>query len=157
MGEEIAGGVVPLNLCVMYRFSYQTFLSSMQYFFGDISIELDKGELPGTGLKLHEEFKFGENEEAFRHLQVLLTYLHEQFHLRHLTASPLGFLLYLLGGRQYAYIASYLRNWGSEIGNLQDYRPHIPLLYREADNTHMVDIAMTQKIVKTATPIEKRP
>ena len=100
IAEDISGGVVPLNLAVMYRFSWSTLESAVHGLFGKgATLEVGPGEELGAAL-VAPDGELSADDETFRCLRVLLTYEHEQLHLRHLTGSPIGLLLYLLGGRQ---------------------------------------------------------
>lgn len=143
-GEEIAGAVIPVNLCVMYRFPYSTLEAAFRYFFGEASFELEKGEALGSPMPLREDLEFGEDEESFHHLCVLLTYAHEQFHLRHLSGSPTGLLLYFLEGRLYARLRSGLHAWGRRTEQEEDHRPRIPLLVHHVDDPEIESIAKTR-------------
>ncbi|MFA7007165.1 MAG: hypothetical protein WC429_24220, partial [Verrucomicrobiia bacterium] len=98
------------------------------------SFELAAGEAPGAGFKLPSNFPFTGSDEEFEHLCVLLTYLHEQFHARHFTASPLGLTMSFIGGRQYAYISHYLEKWGERMAREPARELRLPLTkYHEKD------------------------
>ncbi|MGN6792317.1 MAG: hypothetical protein ACTHJW_07985 [Streptosporangiaceae bacterium] len=122
--ERIEGGVVPLNLSVMYRFSWPTLESTLRYFFEDESIGLGDDERPGTMLALRSGLDL-ESREAFQHFRVLSTFQHEQFHVRHLAGSPFGLALFMLGGRKYARARAYIQAWGQRIGR-EGIEPQIP-------------------------------
>jgi hypothetical protein len=126
---DISGGVQPLNLSVVYNFPYSTLEAAIRFFFGDVSLELDEGEELGSGLKIRDDLEFNGSEEEFEHLRVLLTFQHEQFHLRHFTASPIGLLLYCIGGRQYAYLAQALTEWAKRIADHPLIKLRIPLIH----------------------------
>lgn len=141
MSEDyVKGSVIPLNLTVRYSFSFSELQESIWYLGGDQNLLLEESEIPGTPIALPDDFKFIDNVEEFHHLEVFLTYLHEQFHLRHLTSSPIGFLLYVINARQYAYMYSAIRNWGERIGSSPEVPIRLPL------NTHHVEDPDVQKI-----------
>jgi hypothetical protein len=124
VAEHIEGGVVPLNLSVIYRFSWATAESALRYFFGDGSLELGDDEPLGTALALRPGLDLG-SREAFQHFRVLSTFQHEQYHVRHLVGSPFGLALFMLGGRQYAYARAHIQAWGRRIGR-EGTEPRIP-------------------------------
>ena len=105
----------PLNLSVMYRFSWATLESTLRYFFGEESIELGDDEPLGAALVPRPGLDLG-SREAFQHFRILSTFQHEQYHVRHLVGSPFGLALFMLGGRQYAYARAYIQAWGERIG-----------------------------------------
>lgn len=132
-GDEISGSVMPLNILVRYNFPYSKLTESVRHFTGH-DIELSEGEEAGADIAIADDYEFNDSVEEFKHLEVLLTYSHEQFHLRHLTASPTGMVLYLIGARQYAEIHAWLRKWGDRIGASPDTPVHLPLTTKHADD-----------------------
>lgn len=141
---NISGGVVPLNLSVFYTFPFAVLENALGHFYGDISFELEVGEEPGAAIKPTKKYVFDGGEEEFEHLCVLMSYQHEQFHLRHLTASPIGLLLYVLGGRQYTYLDANLKKWGERRGKHPD-KPRIPALEHHADDEEIRRISETRE------------
>jgi hypothetical protein len=135
--ERIEGGVVLLNLSVAYRFSWTRMESTLRYFFGDQSLELTGDEPLGTPLELRPHLDLSSGE-AFQHFRVLSTFLHEQFHLRHLTGSPFGLAQFMLGARQYARGRAYLQAWGDRIGR-EGIEPQIPVTANHADDPEISD------------------
>jgi hypothetical protein len=135
--EQLEGGAVLLNLSVIYRFSWARMESTLRYFFGDQSIELGADEPPGTKLELRPDLDLS-TDQAFQHFRVLSTFLHEQFHLRHLTGSPFGLVMYMLGARQYLNARSYLQAWGERIGR-EGVEPRIPVTTHHADDPEISD------------------
>jgi hypothetical protein len=114
--SNISGAVTPLNFCVYYNFPFERWEQAFRHFFGEESLWLAKGEPPGTCPTLRPSFTFTTDEETFEHLRVLLTYEHEQFHFRHMAGSPLGLVLYIIGGTQYLSMARLLTQWGNRVG-----------------------------------------
>lgn len=135
--EKIEGAVVPLNLSVMYRFSWATLESALQYFFGDESFELGDDEPLGTALQLRPGLDLG-SREAFRHFRVLSTFQHEQYHVRHLVGSPFGLTLFVLGGRQYAYARAHIQDWARRIGR-EGVEPRIPAQINHSGDPEISD------------------
>lgn len=141
---NISGGIVPLNLSVFYTFPFRALEGAIRYFCGDnATLWLQEGEAPGAGLALRDGFVFTGGEDEFERLRVLLTYEHEQYHLRHLTSSPIGFLLYLLGGRQYAYLDRQLNSWGERHAASGD-SVRIPVLEQHGDDPEMKQVSQTR-------------
>lgn len=130
-GAAITGSVMPLNILVRYSFPYSRLADSIRHFTGQ-DLQLSEGEEAGAGIAIAGDYEFDDSIEEFRHLEVLLTYSHEQFHLRHLTASPTGMALYLIGARQYAEIRAWLRKWGDRIGASAETPVRLPLTTQHA-------------------------
>jgi hypothetical protein len=137
---EITGSTIPMNLMVLYRFPFSVLSASTRYFTGNQNLELTDSETPGTPLEFPANFQFTDSVEEFQHIKVLLTYLHEQFHLRHLTASPLGLLLYFIGGRQYNCMYPSLKKWGERIGSSPATPIRLPLSENHADDPEIQEI-----------------
>lgn len=139
-GEDISGAAVPMNLSVWYRFSWQTLESAVRGIFGEqATLTLREGEKPGTALAAPDHDLL-DDDDTFFSLRVLLAYHHEQFHLRHLTGSPIGFLLYILGGRQCAYMANELQAFGRRIASDETVNPMVPFSTAHAHDTEMVAV-----------------
>jgi|GEM_PF-4439478 hypothetical protein len=144
--EEIRGGVIPLNLAVMYQFSWATLEAAVRALFGsDATLELDPSEQAGSSLSVHAGELTGD-DATFNHLRVLLTYQHEQLHLRHLTGSPVGLTLYLLGGRQYAAMAAQLQAFGQRIGGDNSIEPVMPFARTHGNEPEISAINETQSM-----------
>ena len=139
-GDDISGAAVPMNLSVWYRFSFETLESAIRGLGGDdATLELRDGEEPGTAVELSNH-GLQNDDETFSYLRVLLAYQHEQLHLRHLTGSPIGFLLYMLGSRQYLYMLNELQAFGRRVASNEMMDPTLPLSVAHADEPEMVTI-----------------
>lgn len=96
------GAVVPGSLTVVYHFSYDALVDAH----GVTSSCEDLAE-----------------EANHKRLRTLLSYRHEQIHLRHLCASPFGFLTWVLQNADYEMTARALQPWGQRRSNVESKLP----------------------------------
>jgi len=145
-GEDISGGVMGVNLSVVYRFSFDTLERAVRAFYGsDATFELQPGEEVGAGFAALAG-ELPADDETFYHLRVLLTYLHEQLHVRHLSGSPIGLVLYMLIGRQYALMADRLQAFGRRMATREDLVPKMPLSVHHGADEEMKSIRDRQVV-----------
>lgn len=136
----ISGTVIPFNLAVYYSFPRSTLNEAQRFFGGDPDTVWVEGESLLQPLKKLDESEFKDSDEEIRHINVILTYSHEQFHLRHLTASPIGLLLYMIGARQFAYVYAALQRWGERIGQSPGAPIHLPLRTHHSEDAEIQEI-----------------
>jgi tetratricopeptide (TPR) repeat protein len=141
--ERIAGATLAENLSVMFSFRYSTLDAAVHHLFGT-SLEAAGVEEIGSGPRFDDR-DLPDDEASYRALTVFLTYMHESFHVRHLTASPFGLLLHLLavGRRQQAREAleRWIRRRGSEGGEV-----HLPILTEHADDEEIADLVGSEEL-----------
>jgi len=149
--EVVAGTMLPSNLAVVCSFSYATLDAAVRRLFGT-SLELQEGEAPGAGLTIAPDYELPEDEDTFRALTAFLTYAHEGFHVRHLTASPFGYLLYLLGGSRAWGVRSWLDRWSRDPGEIE-----LPILERHASDEEIQEIVTVEDLHAMYQAIVREP
>ena len=123
-----------LHCCVNYDFSYSQLENAFHLIFPGISHELSQDEPAGTAMLLSNEFRLDRSEESFNALQTILTLRHEEFHIRHLTGSPLAMMLYMIMANKQHSIGRYLKHWGMNTGTDLAADMNIPLAVSNANH-----------------------
>jgi hypothetical protein len=124
-----------LHICTHYDFSYAFLMEAFHHIFGDQAYELNVEETAGTALELPRGFKLDDSEESFTYLKTFLTHKHEELHVKHLLASPLGLALHLVLVNEQHGMGRYLTEWGRQVGMDLGANLSIPLAKSNANHS----------------------
>lgn len=140
---NIAGALIPGSLAVLYHFPHQLLVDAVRYIFGDeAAIATTEGHA-AHDWTVAPGVRF-DTEEGYFHLRIVLSWLHEQLHVRHLTSSPVGFGLWVLQAQEYALSLRGLRRWGQRVG-AAGLPARQPVFTRHGDDAEVQEIATTKR------------
>lgn len=109
--SQVSGSMLPGSMSVFYRFPSTDLFKALQHFFGEQESQTIEGHSFLSQLSLPEEYEYPKSHDSFEQLQLLMTFLHEQFHIRHFSSTSFGFLFWLLQAKESVYTMRSIENW----------------------------------------------
>jgi hypothetical protein len=148
----ISGALIPGSNSIYYSFPLERLQAASLHLFGGTLDEVAKREwaIGAEALKPNELPSINwESERSYLHLRVYLTHYHELLHLRQLSTSPIGFILWAMQSRDYAKSTQFLMRWGKRVAK-HGVVPQLPLLEHHSSDPeieHIRKIKLSYSII----------
>ena len=124
-----SGSIIPGSLVAVYQFTHEELINAVKDLFQSTNVKLPPliEYLPDGDIDV--DFPDKRTEVNFDSINTVLTYVHEQFHIKQLSASPIGFALWSLQMGFYNTASIGLEKWSEAHANDEQFSPTLPLIH----------------------------